>query len=106
MRQNTNCLMESIARRQQPWGLVYGRPKKVRKHPICNKNFDTAKSTIEFAILAGCWSRQQHMAGAVTRSPWLAAAVAVWALLQKPQEVEVEVKGEQLSRSGVSRVLQ
>ena len=68
--------------------------------------FDTAKSTIEFAILAGCWSRQQHMAGAVTRSPWPAAAVAVWALLQKPQEVEVEVKGEQVSRSWVSRVLQ
>ena len=28
-----------------------------------------AKSTIEFAMLAVCWSRQQHMAGAVTRSP-------------------------------------
>ena len=71
------------------------------------KELDTGKSTIEFAILAWCWSKQQHMAGAVTRYPVAGGGGGcVRLLLQKLQEVEVEVKGEQLSRSWVSRVLQ
>ena len=83
---NTYCPKESIVRRQQQWGLVYGRPKKVRKQPICNKNLIRKNGRVNLPFWRGVGRERNAWRVLWKDLPWPAAAVAVWCLLQKQSE--------------------